>query len=199
MDFLTHLWLPILASAAAVWVASALAWMAIGHHKNDWKALPDEQGFIDSLKRMGIPPGTYGFPEFRRCQGMSKQEKMALWEEMQKSPMGLLRVWGPISMGKNMVLTFLVFLAVSVLVGYLGWVTLGHGATAAGGLAELPRPDFAKVMQVTGTAGILAYCFASLPNDIWFQRSGREMLTSLIDGIAFGLITGAVFGWLWPK
>ncbi len=70
---------------------------------------------------------------------------------------------------------------------------------AGAGLSVSVEPDFAKVMQVLGTAGILAYCFASLPNDIWFQKSGREVLMNLIDGVIFGLITGAVFGWLWPK
>jgi hypothetical protein len=197
MEFLTHLWLPIVASAAAVWIASFLAWMVVGHHKNDWKEVPNEQEFIDTIKRMGIPAGSYGFPEFRKCEGLSKEQKKAKWEEMQKSPMGLLRVWGPISMGKNMLLTLLVYLAVSVLVGYLGWNTLLHGGMPVGELSA--RPDFAKVMQVLGTAGILAYCFAGLPNDIWFQKSGRQVLTNLIDGVVFGLITGAVFGWLWPK
>jgi hypothetical protein len=201
MDFLVHLWLPIIVSAAAVWVASFLAWMVVGHHKRDWKGIPGagEQEFIDFIKRLGIPPGSYGFPEFRRCDGLSKEQKKAKWDEMQKSPMGLLRVWGPISMGKNMALTFLVYLAVSVLVGYLGWSALPHAGMSAGELTASARPAFARVMQVLGTAGVLAYCFAGLPNDIWFQRSGREVLTSLIDGVVFGLITGAVFGWLWPR
>jgi hypothetical protein len=97
-----------------------------------------------------------------------------------------------------MLLTLLVYLAVSVLVGYLGWNALPHAGVAAGALSESLRPGFAKIMQVLGTAGVLAYCFASLPNDIWFQRSGREVLTSLIDGVIFGLITAAVFAWLWP-
>lgn len=199
MEFLTHLWLPIVASAAAVWFASFLAWMLVGHHKKDWQEVPSEQEFIETIRRMGIPPGNYGFPEFRKCEGMSKEQKKAKWEEMQKSPMGLLRVWGPISMGRNMLLTLLVYLAVSVLVGYLGWNALPHGGAAVGGLSESARPGFAKVMQVLGTAGILAYCFASLPNDIWFQKSRRQVLTNLIDGVVFGLIIGAVFGWLWPK
>lgn len=198
MDFLTHLWLPILVSAALVWFASCLAWMLIGHHKKDWKGIPKEDEFIAAIKRMGIPAGTYGFPEFRRCEGLSQEEKKAKWEEMQKNPMGLLRVWGPINMGRNMVLTFLVYLMVSVLVAYLGWNALPHPGVSVAALTATVRPDFGKVMQVLGTAGILAYCFASLPNDIWFQRSGREVVTNLIDGVVFGLITGAVFGWLWP-
>lgn len=193
MDFLTHLWLPILASAAAVWVASALAWMLIGHHKGDWQEVPNEDEFIATIKRMGIPPGSYGFPEFRKCEGLSKEEKQAKWDEMQKSPIGILRVWGTISMGRSMLLTFVVYLVASVLIGYLGWSAFPHGSAAGG-----TRPEFAKVMQVLGTAGILTYCFAGLPGDIWFQKSRREMTTALIDGVIFGLITGAVFGWLWP-
>lgn len=197
MEFLVKLWLPIIVSAAGVWIASCLAWMVVGHHKKDWKDLPSEPEFIEAIKRLGIGPGNYGFPEFRRCEGLSKEQKMAKWEEMQKNPMGLLRVWGPISMGRNMLLTLLVYLAVSVLVGYLGWIALGPGSAGLGGPA--PRPEFGKVLQVLGTASILAYCSASLPNDIWFQKSRREVLTNTIDGVVFGLLTGATFGWLWPS
>jgi hypothetical protein len=187
MDFLSHLWIPILASAAAVWFASALAWMLVGHHKNDNLPLPNEQEVIDTVKRWNLPAGEYMFPDFRRCKGMSKEQKQAMYESMQKNPMGLLRVWGKINMGGNMLWTFVVFLVVSVLIAYLGWAALPHA-----------RDSFAHVFRVLGTAGVLAYCFASLPNDIWFQRSKRAMATSFIDGLVFGLITGAVFAWLWP-
>lgn len=197
MDFLTHLWLPILVSAAAVWIASSLAWMVVGHHKKDWKGIPQEKDFIETIKRMGIPPGNYGFPEFRRCEGLSKEEKKSLWEEMQKNPMGLLRVWGPINMGRNMLLSLLVYLVASILIAYIGWNSF-HDVPLFPGSAG-PRPEFSKVMQVLGTAGVLAYCIASLPNDIWFQRSRREVFMGLIDGVVFGLLTGAVFAWLWPR
>ncbi len=60
-------------------------------------------------------------------------------------------------------------------------------------------PTFAKVFQVTGTAGILAYCFASFPNDLWFQKKRRAILTGWIDGVVFALITGAIFASLWPR
>jgi hypothetical protein len=188
MEFLSHLWLPIVVSGAAVWVASCLAWMVVGHHKKDWKQIPSEGAFIDAVKQLGIGPGSYGFPEFRACEGLSQEQKKAKWEEMQENPMGLLRVWGPIRMGRSMVLTLLVYVVASVLIAYLAWNALPH---AGGG-------GFGTVMRVVGTAGVLTYCIASLPNDIWFQRSLREVVTSLIDGVMLGLITGAVFGWLWP-
>ena len=125
MDFLAHLWLPIVASAAAVWIASSLAWMVVGHHKRDWQEVPHEDEFIATVKRLGIPPGSYGYPAFRKCDGLPKEERKAKLERMLLNPTGLLRVWAPISMGRNMLLTFLVFLVVSVLIGYLGWNRTG--------------------------------------------------------------------------
>ena len=46
------LWLPILLSAIAVWVASAIIWMAMPHHKSDWRKLPDE----GAARRALTPP-----------------------------------------------------------------------------------------------------------------------------------------------
>lgn len=37
MDLLS-LWLPILLSAAVVWIVSAIVWMALPHHKQDFIA-----------------------------------------------------------------------------------------------------------------------------------------------------------------
>ena len=66
-----------------------------------------------------------------------------------------------------------------------------------GTLALEPGADFLKVFQVTGTAGILAYAFGFVPNAIWFGTHCRPLLMDIIDGVCFGLITGAVFGMLW--
>jgi hypothetical protein len=51
---------------------------------------------------------------------------------------------------------------------------------------------------VTGTAAILAHCFAFMPNNIWFGTPKRAILMDVLDGVVYGLITGAVFGALWP-
>lgn len=191
MDFLTQLWLPILLSAAAVWFLSALFWMAVGHHNKDMQGLPNEKAFIDFIKAHNIKPGNYGFPDFQKCKTLSKEERESQIKEMRAgSPMGLLRVWTPFNMARNMILTFVTCLVVSVLIAYLGAAAMGFGA---GG------QPFGKVFQVTGTAGVLAYCFASIPNDIWFQKSPRAMAMCFIDGIVFGLATGAIFAAMWPK
>jgi hypothetical protein len=89
-------------------------------------------------------------------------------------------------MGGKMAATFIVYLVVSTLIAYLTRVALPGAA------------DFARVFQIAGTAGILAYCFSFIPNAVWFGAYKRTIIASVIDGIFFGLITGAIFAWRWP-
>ncbi len=179
MDLLS-LWAPILLSAALAWIASAVMWMALPHHKKDHIGLPNEQPFIDFIKSQNIPPGNYCFPNFKDCKTPEAREK---WKS---GEMGLISVWGDVSMGRNMILTFLVFLVASVLIGYLGSVVLPAGT------------GFGKVMRVIGTAGVLTYSFSFIPNMVWFGSYARSIVACIFDGIVYGLITGAVFAWLWP-
>ncbi len=184
MQMLLSLWLPILASAIVIWIASAMAWMVLPHHKNDWKKLPDEAGFIAVLKSLKIGPGQYGFPHMADRKQMKDPEFCKRWET---SPKGILNVWPEkISMARNMVLSFFFYLLVGVFVAYLGSIALPRGTS------------FAKVFQLAGTAGIMAYTMASIPAAIWFNKPVANVLSDLADGIAYGLLTGAVFGCLWP-
>jgi hypothetical protein len=88
-------------------------------------------------------------------------------------------------MGRNMLLSFLVFLVVSVFIGYLAAETLPAGAGAG------------RVFRITGTAGVLAYCFSWLPNAIWFSHSGASIRNNFFDSVLYGLVTGGVFALLW--
>lgn len=206
MAFLTNLWLPILLSGVAVWIASALAWMAIGHHKKDRDPIPagHEQELMDAITRLNITPGNYGFPDFCQHDKLPRKERMEKLKALyDRRPYGLLRVWGEMNMGVNMLLTFLFYLFTSAVIAYLGWATLPHGTesttTVGVGANTTGTATFAHVFQVIGTAGILAYCFASFPGDVWFQKKKRAMLTEAIDGVIFGLTTAAIFAYFWPR
>jgi hypothetical protein len=183
MEFLAHLWLPILISAGVVWVASAVIWMAMPHHKDDFDTLPNETEFINTIKGWGIPPGNYGFPNFRDC----KRDDPEMKKKLEEGPLGILNVWPPQKgMGMNMMLSFLVYLIVSLLIGYLGWEALG------------PAKTFAKVFQIIGTAGVLSYSFAFIPSGIWFCQKRKALMMNVLDGIVLGLLTGLIFASLWP-
>jgi hypothetical protein len=34
---------------------------------------------------------------------------------------------------------------------------------------------------------------------IWFKRDWGTTMRSTVDGLVYGLLTGGVFGWLWPN
>ena len=183
-QFFSVMWLPIVLSAAAVWIASAVIWMALPHHQNDQKGLPDEGAFKRFMQGANIPPGNYAFPHAKDRAACKSAE---FQEAFKNGPMGMLNVWQPgKGMGGNMIATFIVYLVVSLLIAYLGFNSLPPGT---------PRE---KLYQVLGTAGILAYCFAFIPNGIWFQVSRRAMFMNVIDGVVYGLVTATVFAWLWP-
>ena len=184
MQFLIDLWLPILVSAIAVFFCSFIAWAVSPHHKGDFNPAPDEQGLISAIRALHLKPGRYGFPFCHSHAQAKEPDFLKMWKE---GPAGMLNIWPQISMGRNMALTFLVFLAVSTLIAYLADITLQSG------------DGFARVFQVVGTAGVLAYCFSFLPNIIWFSGGGRAALMCFIDGIIYGLVTGAVFAYFWPS
>jgi len=185
MELLIPLWLPILLSAAAVWIFAAIAWMALPHHKRDFIALPDEDGFIDFVRKSGLKPGNYVFPDFRGREAM-KSEKIC--KTLETGPVGHISVWrSPLTMADKMVGTFIVYLVVSTLIAYLARVALPGAA------------GFSRVFQVAATAGILAYCFSSIPNALWFGSYKRTIVANVFDGIVYGCVTGAIFAWLWPR
>jgi hypothetical protein len=184
MELLIPLWLPILLSAAAIWVISIIASMALPHHKKDFIGLPDEDGFMDYIRRSGIKPGNYLFPDFRDREAMNSEK---VQKALKEGPVGHLSVWQPpLTMAGKLVATFIVYLVVSILIAYLTRVAL-------------PGPaEFAKVFQIAATAGILAYSFSFIPNGIWFGAYKRTLIASFIDGIGYGLIAGVIFAWRWP-
>jgi hypothetical protein len=178
------LWLPIVLSAVVVWIVATMAWVVLPHHKKDYIGLDDENGFMEYVKRSGIEPGNYLFPDFRDPQVM-KSERID--KVMKEGPVGHLSVWPtPLSMGSKMVTTFFVYLAVSILIAYLTRVAIPGAAS------------FGRVFQVAATAGILAYSFSSIPNAIWFGSYKRTIVATLVDGVLFGAIIGAIFAWRWP-
>jgi hypothetical protein len=185
MVALSSLWLPIVLAAVAVFIASFLAWVISPHHKKDWVGVPDEGGFMEALRGLNVPPGQYVFPYCPNPASMKEPEKKARWEQ---GPYGTLNVWrGKPNMARNLVLTFLFFLLASVFVAYLASRTLS------------PASEYLEVFRVTGVAAILAYCFAFIPNAIWFGRSLRSVVMDVVDGVIYGLLTAGIFAWLWPE
>ncbi len=190
MGFLAELWLPILLSSVLIFIASALAWMISPHHKQDWKGIPNEDGFLEALRTNNTPPGQYMFPfcaDHKTAQeAMKDLEKKKKWEA---GPHGALYVWtGPPNMGRNMAFMFVFYIVVGVFVAYLAHLTLAGR-----------DPTYLQVFQVTGCAAVMSYCLGFIPGAIWFGKTLRSSMMDLIDGVVYGLLTAGTFGWLWPS
>jgi hypothetical protein len=183
MDLLLSLWLPILASAVAVFFLGFVSHVVLPFHHGDWKKLPDEEGFISTMRAMKLPPGNYAFPMQRKGEAAKAPEYVQLLKD---GPLGTISVWPGFAMGKSLALTFVWNALTTFFIAYLASITLPRGA------------DFARVLQVVGTAGVLAHSFAQMPNLIWYHASTSHKAASVIDGIVFGLATGAIFAALWP-
>ena len=180
----TQLWLPILVSAVIVFIASSLVWMVLPHHKKDVKTLPDEKALTDHLQQLRIPPGMYMWPCCGSKEDMKSEEFKAQFDA---GPWGSLSILGSKpNFGRNLVLIFIFYLVVSVFVAYITSLARGPGET------------FLHVFRVAGAVGVLAYCAGSIPGAIFFGKPGRFVLTELIDGIVYGLLTGVIFGLFWP-
>ncbi len=185
MVTLTMLWLPILVSAVLVHIASTIFWMLAPHHKNDWRGFTNEPALTDALRASGAVPGQYMVPWHGNAGGMKSPE---FAERLEKGPNAFITVGpsGPVAMGPNIAFTFLTFLLVSLVLGFIAHCALTLDAE--------PR----RIWCVIGAAAGLAHTTGAIPNAIWFQTPRSTMAKNVFDGIVYAVITAAVFVWLWP-
>ncbi|CAN5812663.1 hypothetical protein BH11PLA1_BH11PLA1_16880 [soil metagenome] len=180
MDFIQHLWLPIVVSAIAVFFLSMIAWTALPHHKLDRTDAPGGDELSRRVKELGIAPGNYLFP--------SKAAMMADCKiPIRENPLGTITVMRREGMAKNLALSLVIYLCVSGMIAALLYPLVGIDVSSL------------TIFRAAGLAGVLGYSFAFLPTGLWFQSGTRMQINCLIDGIVFGLATGAVFAWLWPR
>ena len=182
---LSALWMPILVSAVFVLITLVVTHMVPGWHKSDMAAVPGEDQVMETLRGLNVQPGEYRFPYGSTTKEM---EAPAFVEKMKAGPVGTMtiRPSGELPFGKMMGQWFVYSLVIAVLAAYVTGRTRGPGA------------PFLEVFRVSGTVAFCCYAVAHWQNWIWWGRSTRFTLTYSVDGLAYALVTGATFGWLWP-
>src|SRR5882672_11154441 len=185
---LTSLWLPILASAVGVFVASSITHMVLPYHRSDVLKLSadKEDEILDALRRVGVPPGDYAAPHAGSSAGMNDPAFIA---KATKGPLAFMTLapGAPPSMGPYLARWFVYCVVVGAFVAYVAGVVFGPGAS------------FMTVFRVVSTVAFMAYALALPQHSIWYRRSWVTTMKSVFDGLIYGLATGAVFAWLWPK
>lgn len=180
---LLSLWLPILLSAVTTFVAAMVAWTVLPHHRSDWAGIPNDGPLLGALRGLGLKRGQYVFPYAMTPEGR-KQEGAE--SQIEEGPRGMLVVIDPPNMTKSMIQYFVFCLGVSFMVAYVGYAAVPAGA------------EYLHVFRVLGTVAVLAYGAAEIPAAIWFGHTWSSVWKSVIDALVYGLLTGGVFGWLWP-
>lgn len=181
MEFLSQLWMPIVASAVIIWIASFILHMVLPHHKSEFKALPDEGKVLGALE--GVGAGQYMFP----WGTMADWKTPEFQEKMKRGPSGSVSIWsGPVNMGQNLALTFIYYVVVGAFVAFVAWTALSNYP-----------PDYMHVFKVAGGAAFLAHGLGFIPHMIWYKNKG--FWAYLFDGVVFAGLTAGTFGWLWPK
>jgi hypothetical protein len=181
---LTSLWLPIVASAVLVFVASSIIHMALTYHQNDYRAVPAEDQVQASLRGFAIPAGDYLVP----CPASrAASREPAFLDRMKRGPIVVMTVMaGEPRMGTLLVQWFGFCVVVSLFAAYLTSRAIAPGAA------------YLTVSQIASTAAFMGYGLGAVPQSIWYRRSWATTGRTLVDALIYGFITGGTFGWLWP-
>jgi hypothetical protein len=183
---LAELWLPIVLSSVLVFVASSIIHMFLPFHRGDLRQVEREDAVMDALRGFNLPPGDYALPYAGSPEALRSP---AFLEKMNKGPVVLMTVGptGPPAMALQLALWFVYLLVVSSVAAYVAGRALGAGT------------DYLPVFRFAGTTAFAAYALALPQNSIWWRRNWMMTLKTMLDGLVYGLLTGGVFGWLWPR
>jgi hypothetical protein len=180
------LWLPVLLSAVAVFIVSSIIHMVLKYHANDFKKLANQDAVQEALRKFNIPVGEYMLP---RCDHMKEMKDPAFIEKLNKGPVMLMTVMsnGSVSMGKSLGAWFVYCAVVSVFAAYIT------------GRAVPAGTPYLEVFRFAGCVAFTGYTLALWQGVIWYKRPLSTVLKQTFDGLVFGLVTGGVFGAMWPK
>ena len=179
------LWLPVLASAAAVWLVSSILHMALKYHRADYRQLPDEEPIAAAIRQVGPGPGLYVLPHI---PDPSRMKDPAVRKRYEDGPVAMLTVMrnGQPAMGKYLVQWFLFCLLVSFVTAYVARHTLTFDT------------DGLTVLRITGAVAFIAYGFGYFQDAIWKAIPWSNSLRGLVDAVIYALVTGFLFRLLWP-
>ena len=186
MISLEQLWLPIVISAVAVFVASSLIHMVFKWHNSDYHKLANEDQVRAAIRSSNPAPGLYLMPYCKDSKDMGTPEMLQKFKE---GPNGFLSLMAPSapSMGKPLGLWFASNLVIAIVVGYLASRTVPAGAS------------FLAVCRVVGIVTLFAYAWGGVHQAIWFGKPWPSAAKEVLDAFIYGLVSAATFGWLWPR
>ena len=186
MTGLDALWLPILLSSVFVFIVSAIIHMTPLWHAKDYAPVPNQETARATLRALNLAPGDYMVP---RTYDMKEMKTPEFQAKMTEGPQMILTVLPnvPWQMGRTLGLWFAYCLVVSLIAAYVA------------GRALPPAAEYLDAFRFAGTAAFVGYTVALWQMWIWYGRGAGLTAKATLDGLIYALITGGVFGWLWPQ
>ena len=66
------------------------------------------------------------------------------------------------------------------------------------GHAFQPGAHYLSVFRFAGATAFVGYSLALAHDSIWYARKWSTTFKYVFDGLIYALLTGGIFGWLWP-
>lgn len=185
MSGMLSLWLPILVTAALVFIASSLIHMVFKWHNSDYKKLANEDEVRTAIRASSPVPGQYALPH---CVDMKEMQGEAMMKKYTEGPIAFITVRknGPPAMGATLALWFAFTVVIAAVVACV--------AHQVYGLQADPR----KAGHLVGMMSFLAYAAGSVPLGIWMGKPWGSVAKDVLDGFIYGVISALTFMWLWP-
>src|SRR6267378_6776313 len=124
------LWLPVIAAAIGVFIASSITHMVLPYHRTDVRKLPTDKEdlVLDALQRIAVAPGDYAVPHAGSSAGMRDPAFIA---KATKGPLAFMTLapGAPPSMGPYLAGWFVYCVVVGAFVAYVAGVVFGPGAS----------------------------------------------------------------------
>ena len=182
----TSLLLPIAVAAIAVFILTSVIHMAMPWHKSDYGRVPDDDAVLDALRPLNIPPGDYMVPS-PYATGGGRNPEFTANHHRGPNVLMTIRHGETMKMGKYMGQWFLFTLLIA---GIAGCVT---------GSIVKPGGDDHAIFHYASIVTFCSYTLGAWPLSIWYHRKWSTTLKGAFDALIYGVATGLVFAWMWPK
>jgi hypothetical protein len=186
MAYLLQVWLPILATAIGVFVASSLIHMVFKWHNSDYRPLSNESDVAAAIRAGAPAPGPYVIPH---CPDMKDMASEAVQAKFREGPVGLitLRRSGPPTMGGALGLWFAFTLLVAAISAAIALQVYGLGG------------DHHTIAHLAALISLLTYAGGSIQQGIWMGKPWRAVAKDLLDALIYAVVTAFAFAALWPE
>ncbi len=188
MVSIPSLWLPILLSAVAVFIASSIIHMVLGYHAADYKKLPAEDDVDGRPSEVRHPARRLPGAVRRQREG---DEGPGFHGEVQGRAANHDDRHGQRRRDEHGA-------AVHPVVPVLHRSSASRPRTSPAARSP-PGAHYLAVFRFAGATAFFGYSLALWQSSIWYRKSWGTTIRLTIDGLIFGLLTGGFFGWLWPR